>query len=504
MPLNRRRVLTGAAALSTLSALPAAAEPVQGLPDHVSPRAIAGDLQIIREAYGALHPGLTRYLAPGEFDRLIDREIAWANRERSPAEVYLMLARLTAAIRCGHTFPNPANQRRTMQRELLGRADRLPFCAIFLQGRMVITDPLESGLPRGSEILEIDGIAVAQLLSEMLPLTRADGHNDAKRLAQLELHRGDRFAAFDVLRPLLHPTKTPGKVELVVRTPDNRRKSASLVLAEEGKRGTAAAQDPQYGWRFALEDCTGLLTMPDWSLYDAKWDWRGFLNGVADQLIAAKALGLVIDLRENEGGIDCGNVLLARLTDRPISPPPGRRLVRFRETPPSLRPLLDTWDLSFNRLGVGAPPVADRPSYFDLGAREGGEVLPVGPRFAGNVAVLIGPICSSATFQFAELVKRSARATLVGAPTGGNRRGINGGCFFFLKLPETGFEVDLPLIGYFPDSDEPDAGLAPDVFIAPTREDVAAGRDPVRAVAKRICAGAGHIFRARIICYTHD
>lgn len=472
MILDRRRFLAGAAAL-------AAVPPVSPRPDRFAGRAITADLAVVREAYDRLHPGLTRYLPTGGFDRLVARATDWARPGRTPAETYLMLARLTAAVRCGHSHANPANQRRRVQQELIGRADRLPFCTTWRDARMIVTDPLDASLPRGTEVLAVDGVPAARLLAEMLPLTRADGHNDAKRVAQLELHRADRYAAFDVFRTLLHPTPRAGEVRLCVRRPGGAETMLTFATAAEGRRGTAAAADPQYGWRFAIDaDGVGVLTMPDWSLYDSKWDWRGFLDGVADELIAARARGLVVDLRENEGGLDCGDVLLERLVARPVAPPPGRRLVRFRETPAALRPLLDTWDPSFHTLGAEAVPVRDRPGFLDLGAAESRAIAPRGRRFAGPLVVLVGPTCSSATFGFAEMVQRERLGTIVGAPTGGNRRGINGGCYFFVRLPETGLEVDLPLIGYFPDAAQPDRGVLPDVAVAATLADIAAGRDP--------------------------
>ncbi len=41
----------------------------------------------------------------------------------------------------------------------------------------------------------------------------------------------------------------------------------------------------------------------------------------------------------------------------------------------------------------------------------------------------------------------------------------------------------MPLIGRFPPTPKPDAGIAPDVEIAPTREDIAAGRDAALELA---------------------
>ena len=89
-------------------------------------------------------------------------------------------------------------------------------------------------------------------------------------------------------------------------------------------------------------------------------------------------------------------------------------------------------------------------------------------------------------FQFADTMQSLKLGALIGAATGGNQRGINGGAFFFLRLPASGLEADLPLIGRFPAASRPDAGLAPDVAIAATAHDIAAGRDVVMETALAI------------------
>jgi C-terminal processing protease CtpA/Prc len=99
------------------------------------------------------------------------------------------------------------------------------------------------------------------------------------------------------------------------------------------------------------------------------------------------------------------------------------------------------------------------------------------------VRVLIGPQNSSATFQFANLMQRERLGVLVGETTGGNRRGINGGAFYFLRLPRTGLEVDLPLIGTFPLTPQPDAGVTPDVLASRTPTVLAQRRDPALEAA---------------------
>jgi hypothetical protein len=80
-------------------------------------------------------------------------------------------------------------------------------------------------------------------------------------------------------------------------------------------------------------------------------------------------------------------------------------------------------------------------------------------------------------------MRRIGGGKLVGRETGGNRRGINGGCFFFVRLPHSKIEFDLPLVGYFPVDRQPDAGLAPDIPVSDTAASIARQRDVVLSTA---------------------
>ena len=71
---------------------------------------------------------------------------------------------------------------------------------------------------------------------------------------------------------------------------------------------------------------------------------------------------------------------------------------------------------------------------------------------------------------------------LFGEATGGNRRGINEGAFFFVNLPGSGI-TSIFLVGYYPTTAEPDAGLDPDVFVSKFADDIAHGKDPAMEAA---------------------
>ena len=83
----------------------------------------------------------------------------------------------------------------------------------------------------------------------------------------------------------------------------------------------------------------------------------------------------------------------------------------------------------------------------DADDESGSPIKSVAPAFAGRTWVLVGAGNSSATFELASTLKQNRLGTLVGEPTGGNQRGINGGAFFFRRLPNSGIELDIGRAG---------------------------------------------------------
>lgn len=467
--IDRRALLTAGLALA--APLPALATPAWN-----------EDAHILRRAYEAMHPGLYRYSSPAamsaRFDRL-ERELATV---RTQGEAFLALSRLTAAVRCGHSFPNPLNQPDATAAVLFGGQDRLPFTFQWIGGEMVITGAADPRLVRGSRVLSVDGVSSREMLRTLIPLARADGGNDAKRVANMEITGFDRYAAFDVYRPLLWKTGPSAVLRLAL--PDGRARTLEVACLKEGEpRGAPAGTDP---FLFEIRQGVGVLTMTTWALYNSPFDWMGFIDRAVDRLIDEKARGLVLDIRDNEGGQDCGDAVLARLIDRDLTKPPYDRFTRYRTAPADLKPYLATWDRSFLDWGEAAagPDVRGlyRMTRFDDGP-EGDLIRPTGRRFGGPLAVLTSATNSSATFQFALAVRASGRGKLIGQTTGGNLRGINGGGFFFLKLPNSGLEADLPLVGTFPRKPQPDAGLAPDIAVRRSAAALARGEDPEMTAA---------------------
>lgn len=448
---------------------------------------LRGDVAVLREAFTTLHPAIHRYNTPSQMTSRFDAlETSWSAPGRFEDRL-LALSRLTAAVRCGHTYPNPYNQTRAVLDRMFAGRRLVPFEFLWLDRTMVVTrDRSDDGLfTRGDAITAIDGVATHDLLARLMPLSRADGGADAKRVSNMQMRGDKEFETFDIHLPLV----LPGLADRAAFTlQDGRVVHADLMtLAErQSTLPSATTDDAVNPWtRIRGEDGIVRVTCPTWAVYNASWDWRGWLATMMEDLVSDDARGLILDLRGNEGGLsECGDIILSRLIRTETEGPRARRFVRYRSVPPHLNAYLDTWDRSFRDWGDQAVGPDDQGFYRLVreGEAAAGVIRPEGRRYAGPVAVLCDATNSSATFGFAQTVKANGLATLIGPATGGTLQGTNGG-YFFLRLPASGIEVDLPHTAIVPGVPQPDAPVQPDLIIGFTREDIALGRDPQMVAA---------------------
>lgn len=479
--------LIGAGAQARPQQAPASRAPGDTL---LTASALRADIAILREALEALHPGLYRYNTPAQLSNrfaALDRSLGDG---ATVTAAYLELTRFTAALRCGHTFPNPANQSRGVAGAVFGNTPRVPFYFRWIDRRIVVTQDASAGgtFPRGTQVLAVNGVPAATILARLLPLSRADGGTDTKRVAGLGLLPGERWQAFDVLYPhVFSPppgewtflVRRPGEGERVVRASPSTAAQRTATMDSTRAAQRSAGAPP---WRLdAGGDGIATMTMPTWVTFNDTWDWQGWVDRAFDTLAVRRSTALVVDLRGNEGGTSVGNAILAHLVPADAPLEQFTRYTRYRRIPGSLRPYLDTWDRSFDDWGDKATIAPDRPGFYRMRRFDddtaGTLVRARTPRFTGRVFVLVDGDNSSATFEFALAVRQRKLGMLVGEPTGGNQRGINGGAFYFLRLPNSGIEIDLPLIAFFPREQQADGGLTPDVIVPVRAQDITTGTD---------------------------
>ena len=126
-------MLAGTTLAQTTAPAPTAVKPARA--PEISADDARRDLRILNRAFTELHPDLYRSTTPAELDAEFAAADAVVAVGSSRAEMYLLASQLAAAVRCGHTWTNPYNQRADVVVNLFKRADKLPFTPRSVEGR---------------------------------------------------------------------------------------------------------------------------------------------------------------------------------------------------------------------------------------------------------------------------------------------------------------------------------------------------------------------------------
>ncbi len=108
---------------------------------------------------------------------------------------------------------------------------------------MIVTRDLSpvAKLKPGTEVLAINGVKSTDILAKLMTIARADGANDAKRVAYLEVLGTGKYEAFDVFLPLFFPA-IGEQMTLLVREPASRAPITITVSAQDIEQRKAFAK----------------------------------------------------------------------------------------------------------------------------------------------------------------------------------------------------------------------------------------------------------------------
>lgn len=470
-----------------------------GEENTLSPSQMAEDIAVLKQVLVTLHPGTFRYTnaiqLEAKFAALREQTLAPLRAD----QFFKLIAQTVSFIKCGHTYLNPLNQNKSVRERLFGRRTYLPFYFRLLDQRIILTGNASAKkISHGSEITKINGIPVAQIIESLLSVTTADGNNTpSTRLKELELGivEENREQLFDFFFPIFFPMKEPVfTVEAVDYESKKTVKFQVLALTKAERRERTEAiygKTPTYddGWNFAIgTDGVAILRIGNFITWRLKTvEPKKFLADAFARLRTEKVKSLIVDLRGNGGGdTDTGYELARYLARKPLPPYiRGKRLVRNVMARPELATYLKSYSAELKaQLTNGIAQSRFRKSrsgYFEILPRPELEsyppVIPYPDQFRGNVFLISDSINASAAFQFFDFVRTNHLGTIVGQETGGNRQGINGGNFYFLNLPNSGLEIDIPAYFQAPLAPAKDSGVVPDLPVKETVYDIAAGRD---------------------------
>lgn len=424
-PSARRRIVWAGHALILLAVALAALIPLYRIGALAPPgETRTANFQRLRRALDYAYP----YFAAKGVDRdaLYAAYAPQAAAAASDGDYWRVVASMLAEFDDGHTgLLSPSV-----------RSGRRYFAVCRAIGGAIVVDQVgptarAAGLARGDVVLAVDGQPIEDALAALSPILRA-GATPQHRRAK---------AAFSAL-------STTGETLRVTATGPAGARTVTLTWPGDpppAQTATAGAPASRItGQR--LPSGLGLIRIPDFEAGGGR-DPVAEFDAALDALLDAP--GIILDLRGNGGGSAfIADRIAGRFFDRPFTY--GRDVFRARL------------------------PQRGWRGRFDY------RVTPRAPVYAGPVVLLIDELNFSTAEQFIVALADSGRATTVGRPTAGG----SGNPVTF-RLPGGGL-ARFSTAAFYRNDGSPieGVGVAPDVAIAWTVEDLRAGRDPDLAAAE--------------------
>jgi len=435
----------------------------------LSPEQLKADFARFRTALAEVHPGQYLHTPKPRFDSLLAATERQLERPMTKREFYRTMVPVVAALRCGHTKWLVPGQDQHYPFDTTGL---FPLKLYFVGERAWIQAAYgQQPVPKGAEVLSINGRPVAELVRYLLPnITFADGETSGGKYHELNHYFPGYYATF---------VETPESFTVQYRLGGEeqtaRLKGVDLATIEATEKTPAPGAAP---WRLAVKEGAAVLTIERfWLGREDKMEAKTFLEETFTRLRQQGIRKLVLDLRENEGGEENLGVLLYSYLISEPSPYYDRIEVRQKK-----KYSFPVWMPKMYRLGK--PLVVRRRGDGYVFTHQKGlrTVRPQRQAFDGTLVVLVNGSSFSVTTELAARLHATGRATFVGEETGGGYASNNSGIFAITSLPQSGLILGLPIFGFRMAGVKPEfkhRGIVPQVPVVPTIEDRLSGRDPV-------------------------
>jgi len=380
--------------------------------------------------------------------------------------------------------------------ELKLKRSVFPFPLKFFSGRAYFD--CETGeIPFGSELISVANQTIPDLLARITEFARlktADGKwNDAR------LTENFPFLLYLVSGP-------PADINFEIQFPGEtlkRKLSLTLERAEKiqsiPRRSQLARQlnHPAYS-AFYPQLKTAYLAlntfMPTDGLFDSSESWNNYLNFFHNEARLRKSENLIIDLRQNRGGVMIFSAVAAQwFIGAPFSDESQSRthtrLLPYSEyivaingqdaTPTQLKEIEQNLQSTYAN--------TQEKGYFALQKKDARFLklvpVPQAHRFK-RIYLLTGSQTYSAAVNFARTVKLGGTAVVIlGTETGSPGDGHTADFLLNYKLPNTKllFEIPVVKVDFIPSVPGQLAGqaLKPDILVEESLQDFLVSRDPV-------------------------
>ena len=438
---------------------------------------IEEDLAVLQRTLTHIHPNIYKFQDSIQFAD--DFKALEQSIKSNPNVVHAFgeVSKTVNRIKCSHTFTSPWNQGMTIDKALIYQDDKLPISFTRIGKRIFVDKHATSNseLKEGLEIKEIEGVTVAEILTTLADFVSSDGSNYEKKLERLTMTGDAKYELFDLFYPIAFGSKDNFELELfdletekIIRTkvPSMSATKRSRIMRNKYPNSI----DPDLPWSFeVLNDDVAKLHLSTFALFNSDFDWKNYIDATIEKINNGQIPNLILDIRGNEGGeAEIVKYILKRVISKPIYIKGRETSVRYLTIPGNIKKYISTWDDFPYDFSKKYSEMKNGRYY--LKSKYGVPAQTISPMkngYKGQVYLITDASNSSATHQMAMYCKMAENITLVGQETGGNLLGTNGGYIFFLRLPNSKIEIDIPALGQYTiqENDPRDGGVVPDILV---------------------------------------
>lgn len=259
-------------------------------------------IEVLREDFNQFrkfieekHPKL--YNKDAELSKLFDDQFGLLKDNMGEMEFYRILSPVVSALRCGHTNLMVSEGYEAYMRN---RGRYLPFHIKAVGDRIYVYENLSpTNIPRGSEILSINGRAASEIVKTLLKNLTADGYNETKKYQIMNnwfngifYNYVDNSNEFKITYKIVGEAKS--KEASVSSIRDNKMDMTAMSIYFIDRTD----EEIYYGEIF---DDYAVLTVKSYNINDLR-KYKQYIYSFFEKLKGKNIKNLVLDLRGNWGG----------------------------------------------------------------------------------------------------------------------------------------------------------------------------------------------------------
>ena len=446
------------------------------------------DVDYLHKKLQKLHPNLYWYISKQELDAKFD-SLKSTLTPMTSNEFYAQISPVFASIRQGHNVMNPLVEKLSKEERRIYKNNIVAlnqFNYEFFDDKLYIVknNSTDTSILKGTEVVAINGITPQEIYTKFVHSSTSDGYNETFFPRRFALSFGNLYQ-IQYGKLLLDSALYQLRYNDTVADYQISRKTKEKTAGLTGSLKSAEAENIKPLTYLEADSSIALMTIPSFKI-----KYRSFYKKSFKQLQTTNTQTLIIDLRNNPGGVASNiKALYTYLTDTSFY---FLRKVEVASRTSILQPNIFNnrsigegvlraifYPFKLIEMGVTAARIKqeDGKYYSRFGS---GSVRHNPLYFTGDVYVLINGGSFSASSIIASNLQGAERATFVGEETGGAYNGCVAGKFYNFTLPNSKLKgrFGLMTIQPFYQTDTAGRGIMPDITVLPTLEDRINDIDP--------------------------